>query len=168
MSNLQTVIQSQVSEFASSLAHQISQAMLADIRGMSLSQIFALTNDGAPAASSARGSSAAAPAKRGPGRPRKAVRAAAVAKAPKPKKSGRLPRRGPADIQATLDKIVTLLQHNPQGLRSEQIVAALELDKKELPRPIAEGLKLGGITKSGEKRATTYFVGGAKKAKKRG
>lgn len=84
------------------------------------------------------------------------------------KKAGRLGRRSPADIARTLENIVAVLAAHPEGLRAEQIKAALSLDTREVPRPIAEGLKSGVLKKSGQKRATVYTVGaggGAPKAR---
>jgi hypothetical protein len=78
-------------------------------------------------------------------------------------KRGRLKRRTEVDIQKTLDQIVTVLHKNRDGLRSEQIQEALGLDKRELPAPLAIGLQRGAIRKTGQKRATTYFAGSAKK-----
>ena len=79
-----------------------------------------------------------------------------------PKLRGRLGRRTAADIASTLDKIVSVLAQHPEGLRAEQIRAALQLDRREMPKPVAEGLKRGVLTKTGNKRATTYtFVGDA-------
>jgi hypothetical protein len=72
--------------------------------------------------------------------------------------SVRLERRTTQDIGQTLDRIVDLLEHNPEGLRSEEIRSLLRLEVKELPRPITEGLTSGRIKKTGQKRATTYFV----------
>lgn len=59
------------------------------------------------------------------------------------------------------------MSSNP-GARSEHIVSGLGIDKKLLPRPIAEGLKSGALTKTGEKRATQYYASaGGKKGKKK-
>ncbi len=74
------------------------------------------------------------------------------------KKTGRLGRRSAAEIAKTLESIVTVLTKHPEGLRAEEIKAALELDTREIPRPLAEGLKNGALKKTGQKRATTYFV----------
>ena len=59
-----------------------------------------------------------------------------------------------------VDEIVALLQKNPDGMRAEQIREALQCQAKELPRPLADALSEGRITKTGQKRATTYFAGG--------
>jgi hypothetical protein len=76
-------------------------------------------------------------------------------------KGGRLARRSAEDISAMVDRIVALLARKPKGLRAEQIRDELSLEAKELPRPIAEALRSRKVTKSGQKRATTYFAKGA-------
>jgi hypothetical protein len=60
-----------------------------------------------------------------------------------------------------IEQIVSLLKSNPGGLRAEQIREELGLQAKELPRPLKEALDSGRLGKSGQKRATTYFVKGA-------
>lgn len=72
---------------------------------------------------------------------------------------GRLGRRTADDIGRMIDGIVDLLSKNGGGMRAEQIRAALGVEAKELPRPLADALAAGRITKTGEKRATTYFAG---------
>lgn len=52
-------------------------------------------------------------------------------------------------------------------MRAEQIRESLGVEAKELPRPLAEAISSGRITKSGQKRATTYFAGGGSGAPKR-
>jgi hypothetical protein len=76
-------------------------------------------------------------------------------------KSERLGRRSADDISALVDRIVDLLAKSPEGLRAEQIRESLDLEAKELPRPLAEALSSRRIGKSGQKRATTYYVRGA-------
>jgi hypothetical protein len=82
------------------------------------------------------------------------------------KKSGRLGRRSMDDIQRALDRIVVLLTSHPEGLRAEQIREQLGLDRRELPRPIEMGLSRGALSKSGQKRATVYTLGGQTGKKK--
>ncbi|CAN5298402.1 hypothetical protein BH09MYX1_BH09MYX1_05960 [soil metagenome] len=86
---------------------------------------------------------------------------ASSASAPRAKRSraGRLARRSEGELAKALDDIVNLLRRNPKGLRAEQIRDALSVAAKELPRPLSDGLTSGRLRKSGEKRATTYFVG---------
>ncbi|MDF2694223.1 MAG: hypothetical protein K0S65_2606, partial [Labilithrix sp.] len=76
-------------------------------------------------------------------------------------RGGRLGRRSQADIGQMVDGIVSLLQKHPEGLRAEQIREALACQAKELPRPLADALAEGRISKTGQKRATTYFAGGS-------
>jgi hypothetical protein len=178
MSTLKSTIESLAAQFATSI--------LGALRSASIDEVMSLTGQRASAAAS--GSGAAAPVKRGPGRPKKAAAAAPAAEAAPaaPKKrgrpagsgsankaagpakktaSGRLARRSAEDIGGVVDSIVSLLEQHSEGLRAEQIRGALGLDAKELPRPLADGLAAGTITKTGQKRATTYFAGG--KGKKR-
>lgn len=168
------------------LASQFAVSILGALRSASIEEVMSVTGNRAPAAAA---SAAAAPAKRGPGRPKK-VAAAAPAAAPAPaapkkrgrpvgsgKKAaaakpasaptpsartatGRLARRSASDIGSLVDSIVSLLGQHPNGLRAEQIRGTLGLDAKELPRPLADGLAAGTITKTGQKRATTYFANG--------
>ena len=59
-----------------------------------------------------------------------------------------------------IESIVGALQKAGSGLRAEQIRETLGVEAKELPRPLAEAISTGRITKTGQKRATTYFAGG--------
>jgi hypothetical protein len=58
-----------------------------------------------------------------------------------------------------VERIHSLLQSSSGGMRAEQIREALNVEAKELPRPLADALAAGRITKTGQKRATTYFAG---------
>lgn len=58
-----------------------------------------------------------------------------------------------------IDRIFDLLQKSSGGMRAEQIREALNVEAKELPRPLADALASGRVTKTGQKRATTYFAG---------
>jgi hypothetical protein len=184
MSTLKSTIESLAAQFATSI--------LGALRSASIDEVMSLTGKRASAAASGSAASgAAAPAKRGPGRPKKAAsaaQAAPVASAPKKRgrpagsgnnssnnhshkasaaskktASGRLARRSAEDIGSVVESIVSLLEQHSEGLRAEQIRGALGLDAKELPRPLADGLAAGTITKTGQKRATTYFAGQGKK-----
>jgi hypothetical protein len=83
------------------------------------------------------------------------------------RRRGRLPRRSAGDIAHVIEKIVSLLRQHAGGLRAEQIREKLALQAKELPRPLKEALDTGRLSKSGRKRATTYFLkgGGAPSSK---
>jgi hypothetical protein len=87
-------------------------------------------------------------------------------------KGGRLGRRSAGEITGMVDAIVALVQKHPGGLRAEQIREALACEAKELPRPLAEAVSAGRLTKTGQKRATTYSAGnggsgGRRRGKKR-
>jgi hypothetical protein len=143
------------------LALAFSESVLEAIRGASLEELFG-------------GSSAAHRAPAAPVRPRKAaaprapvgVRDASpvLAAGSKGRRGGRLSRRSPSDIERVVSEIVSLLGEHPEGLRAEQIRRHLGLVAKELPRPLKEGVDSGKLGKSGQKRATTYFVGGPRAA----
>jgi hypothetical protein len=90
---------------------------------------------------------------------RSAPRAAGRASTPAKTRGGRLARRSPEDVAKVLAAVVSALKATKgKGLRSEQIQAALKLDKRELPRVIAMGLAKKAIKKKGQKRSTTYFA----------
>ena len=140
MSTLRSTIESLATQFASSVLDALRSASideLADVAG--------------------RG----APARRGPGRPRAADSESAAAPARRRGRGGRLGRRSPGDITKMIESIVELLAKNHAGLRAEQIRESLGVEAKELPRPLAEAISTGRVTKTGQKRATTYFAGSA-------
>ena len=133
MSTLRSQLDSLASSFASAVVRAIQSASLEEL----------LTEVGG---------------KRGPGRSPAPPAPSSTAQAPRPRKPGRLPRRSPDDIKATLDKIHGLLKSSKGGLRAEQIRAALKLDAREMPRVLKEGLASKKLTSKGQKRATTYFA----------
>ncbi len=101
-------------------------------------------------------------AESGSGRRLPGARGGAAGRAPRG--PGRLPRRSAEDIGQVLDRITGLLKSSPKGLRAEEIRQRLNLLSKELPRPLKEGLSSGRLGKSGNKRATTYFLKGGGRA----
>lgn len=86
----------------------------------------------------------------------KATRTAAAKPSKAPRRRARLARRSADQIQAQVASVVALLKKSPEGLRAEKIRDALKLDRREVPRVLAEGLKGKALRKSGAKRATTY------------
>jgi hypothetical protein len=86
------------------------------------------------------------------------------------RRTGRLARRSATDIAGVVEQIAELLRAAPKGMRAEEIRQTLGLQAKELPRPLKEAVKAGRLGKSGEKRATTYFLkaGGAGASSRRG
>ena len=149
MSSLRTTIESLASEFAASVLDALRSASLDELAGV------------AGRSTSSR---------RGPGRPRSDASEGPAAAPKRRGRGGRLGRRSPGDITRMIESIVDALQKNGSGLRAEQLREALGVEAKELPRPLAEAISTGRITKSGQKRATTYFAGGGASggAKRRG
>jgi hypothetical protein len=142
-STLRNHLQELASSFASSVLHAIRTASIEDL----LSETGGGgKRPGRPPAARATASAAdAAPAPaRGGGR----------------RRAGRLARRNAGDIAQVVDRIVGLLKSTPKGLRAEEIRARLGLQSKELPRPLKEAVEAGRLSKSGQKRATTYFLKG--------
>lgn len=143
MSTLRATIEAQALQFAT--------AIVQALRSASLEELMSVAGGGGhapprPTSTKTNGKTtgAAAPARKG----------------------GRLGRRSADEIGRTLENIVAVLSQHPEGLRAEQIKAALQLDKREMPRPIAEGLRSGALKKTGQKRATVYTVGsGTSKAR---
>lgn len=141
-----------VANHLGALALQFSESVLEAIRGASLEELFG--------DSVARGASPSPRAHRAPRTAPAAIAARPVA-AGRKARVGRLSRRSASDIERVISEIMSLLAETPKGMRAEEIRQRLGLVAKELPRPLKEALDSGRIGKSGQKRATTYFVGGA-------
>lgn len=137
MSNLHHTINALASEFA--------HALLRSLRGASLEEILTEVTHSGGAAPRRRGRPAGGASHAAPAAPRK--------------RGGRLHRRTAGDITTVAGKILSLLQSHKNGLRAEEIRAKLSLDRREIPRPLAEALKKKMISKKGKKRATTYYAG---------
>jgi hypothetical protein len=138
-----STLKSRISSLASTFASEVVRA----IQGASLQELLGEVGGPRP----------------GPGRPR--VPSARPVESPAPRrpappvaKSGRLPRRSPDEIKATLEKVHGLLKTKKDGLRAEEIRAALKLDVREMPRVLKEGLASKKLSSKGQKRATTYFA----------
>ncbi|MEQ1727363.1 MAG: hypothetical protein ABL982_03200 [Vicinamibacterales bacterium] len=97
---------------------------------------------------------AAAPARQGPGRPRKTAGSAPVRRAPK----------GGKRSSASMDQMqATLLAHvkaNP-GQRGEQIAAALKTDVGTMRLPMKKLIAARAVRTEGQRRGMTYFAAGA-------
>jgi len=129
-----TSLRSRLNELASSFASSVLDA----IRGSSVDELVTESSG-----TSSRGA------------PRAVERAPAARSR---RRGGRLPRRSEGDIANVIEQIAGLLRQRKGGLRAEQIREELGLLAKELPRPLKEGLDAGRFHKSGQKRATTYFI----------
>src|ERR1019366_1370802 len=132
-------LRSTLRDLADSFASSVVQA----IRGASLDELLA---------------EAGGRARRGPGRPRRSTAAPTPSATARAHKSGRLPRRSPEQIAKALDQVIALLKGKKDGLRAEQIRAALKMQSKEMPRVLREGLAKKKLKAKGQKRATPYTV----------
>jgi hypothetical protein len=120
------------------LAEQFTSGVLAAIRTASLEELYA--QGGARGGGRARGG--------GGGQP-----------GPVNRGSGRLARRSPAQIEASLAKVIAAVKATKgKGLRAEEIRKQLGLDVREVPRVLREGLAKKQLRTRGKKRATTYFA----------
>jgi len=128
MTNLNSTIESLASQFAKQIIKAIRSASIEEILG-----------------SSSR-----------PSTTTRAPRATTASAAKAPRRRGRLARRSTGQIAEQLTSVVALLKKSPKGLRSEEIRGTLKLDRREIPRVLAEGLKSKSIRKTGQKRATVY------------
>ena len=90
-----------------------------------------------------------APARRGPGRPRGATKAAARADG----------KRTPEQVQADAERIASYVRQHP-GQRLEQIAAGLGAASQDLKLPVIKLLASKTLRKTGQKRGTQYFAGG--------
>ncbi len=70
--------------------------------------------------------------------------------------SGRLPRRSAVHLAQNLSKGVALGKTSKTGCRAEEIRKPLQLDVREMPRVLREGVKTKKLKATGQKRATTY------------
>ena len=130
-------LRSTLRDLADSFASSVVQA----IRGASLDELLAEAGGGV---------------RRGLGRPRRSTAAPTTSATPRAHESGRLPRRSPEQIAKALDQVIALLKGKKDGLRAEQIRAALKMQSKEMPRVLQEGLAKKKLKAKGQKRATTY------------
>ena len=110
---------------------------------------------------------APAPARRGPGRPRKAAtngrRKAPGRKAKATKAGGRL-RRSAEDLDALAGTVLSHIRSNP-GQRLEEIGVAMGSPTSELKRPISKLMEAGSLRTEGQRRGTKYFAGRGGKRK---
>jgi hypothetical protein len=123
------------------LANSFASSVLDAIRGASLEELLG---------------EAGGSARRGPGRPPRSTARPTASATPRARKPGRLARRSPEQIAKALDQVIALVKSKNDGLRAEQIRAALKMQSKEMPRVLQEGLAKKKLKAKGQKRATTY------------
>lgn len=140
MSDLKSTIEDLANDFAMNLISALRAASIDELTGVSVAGVAEVV------------ATVRAPRVRAP--------AAESTPAARPRGRGRrLGRRTQEDIGQMISDIVALLEKNPEGLRSEQIREELGCQPKELPRPLTAALEQNLISKTGQKRATTYFAG---------
>ena len=106
------------------------------------------------------GEIAAAPTRRGPGRPRKTTASSeAGAKKTATRRKGKRIRRTAADIEATKADILKHLSANP-GSGMESISAALKMATKDVRGPMLKLAAAKKVRMTGQKRGAKYFVKG--------
>lgn len=101
---------------------------------------------------------AAAPARRGPGRPRGSGKAGGGNGRKKTSRSGR-GRRSSADLESMTAEVLSHVRAHP-GQGAEQIGAALGLTSKELRLPMQKLAADRAVRTEGQRRGTKYFAGG--------
>jgi hypothetical protein len=159
--HLDAEIRALIDQFSSKFRELLGLAALGSVR-MALE-----AGVGTPAAPARRGpgrprgsgkAKTATPAKRGPGRPPAANSA-----------SGRRIRRSSADVEEVAERVLGYVRAHP-GQRLEEIGRGLGTDTAGLKLPVKELMGSGRLRTEGQKRGTKYFAGGGsgKKAGRRG
>ncbi len=128
------------------LAEAFASAVMEELRGTTLEELIAESDEGPSRKQSARFT-------------RPMAEAALAAVAHDDKNAAPPPRRAQEDPAKTLDLVTKLLRANPKGLRSEELRKMLGLDATEMGRILKGGIASKKLRSKGEKRATTYFVG---------
>jgi hypothetical protein len=137
--NLETTIQSIASRATSELATEIVRA----VRRVIAAEI-----------AGGNGFAAAAPVKRGPGRPRKE---AAALPAPTTKGKRRKPRKLARVTEGDLSRLLKVVAKKP-GMTSVQIQRAAGIDSTQAARVLLKLRKAGRVKWKGERSAATYSV----------
>ena len=111
----------------------------------------------AKAAKQAKPAKAAKPVKPS-AKPAKAAKPAAAAKAKAKAAADKRNRRSANELVRVGDEVVKLLSTTKRSMRVEEINKQLGTNTRQLMRPIQKLISLGKIKKTGERRATLYFV----------
>jgi hypothetical protein len=131
---------SNLSQTLSALAQNFATDVLSLARSASVEDIIAET--------------AGMPVKRGPGRPPKSPSAVDVSTLP----STIPPKRMGPDMIDSVASLITRYVKSHQGARAEVIRKELGIPKNKWAIPLAFALENKGLSKNGQKRATTYWV----------
>ncbi len=130
----------------SALADTFANSVLAAIRTASIEDLLAESGGAA---------------RKGPARP-----GGTTTGSPKAKRTngGRLARRSPEDIAKALAQVVALVKKSKTGMRAEEIRKELDLDVREMPRVLREGVAKKALKSKGQKRAPTYSAASGRAA----
>lgn len=123
------------------------------VRRMALEQVM-----------TALGGDAAAPVRRGPGRPKGSTNAAPSAPKSTGKRGGKRVRRSAEDLAGMGDALLAHVKANP-GQRGELIAAALGTDVGTMRKPMKLLIAKKLVKTQGQRRGMTYWLSGAAPAK---
>ena len=134
------------------------QAFLTELSGL-------VRQSALEAVQAALGGGVAAPARRGPGRPRKnaaaapmaAAAPASAAPAGKPARRAKRAKRTSADVDATAAALLAYVAAN-EGQSIEQIGKGMGVATKELKLPVIKLMEAKKLKTKGQRRGTKYFV----------
>ena len=134
------------------------QAFLTELSGL-------VRQSALEAVQAALGGGVAAPARRGPGRPRKnaaagpiaAAAPASVAPAGKPARRAKRAKRTSADVDATAAALLAYVAAN-EGQSIEQIGKGMGVATKELKLPVIKLVEAKKLKTKGQRRGTKYFA----------
>jgi len=140
-----------LAEVVPALLEEFTQKLLEVLRAGAVAELGALKFDGGLPASAEH-----APAK---APPRETPSSAAKRRAQTSVRPPAAPpgRRSSRQRKPSLDAIAALLREKP-GIGSEEIQRTLGSARSEIRLPMARGLSMGVLRKTGEKRATKYFA----------
>jgi hypothetical protein len=142
---IDTAIRTQIDQFLTSISQLVRQAAVEAVKD----------------ALGGTDGRVAAPARRGPGRPRKVQ--AGAPPAPKAAKPGKRARRSAEDVEQVAGQVLAYVQGNP-GQRLEEIGRGLKVDTAGLKKPIQTLITTGRLRTEGQKRGTKYLPGSGKAA----
>jgi hypothetical protein len=140
---LDTEIRSRIEAFLGEISSLVRQSALEAVRE-------ALGGNGI--------GSEAAPARRGPGRPRGSGTGARGGNG-RTRAAGRGGRRSSEDLGSMTEQILAHVRSNP-GLGAEQLGAALGIATKDMRLPMQKLIADGAVRTEGQRRGTKYFAGG--------
>jgi hypothetical protein len=148
------------------MANDINSQISAHVQSF-VTELTALVRSAALEAVQSVLGGSAAPAKRGPGRPKAAAAKPAKAAATgKPKRRAKGARRSSEDVDATAVKFFEYVTAN-DGKRLEEISKALGIHTADLKLPAQKLIAAKAVRTTGQKRGTKYHVAGKASKPKR-